>query len=257
MAKPTKWRTAELAWACGNSKWRQPESYGLTPETPLQGWAWEFLRRNALYRASVDASDEGSAERWGLAALVDYRLAFKRFSDSTRPKWLALQAFELLHGPQSLPNLKEGQVALILDLGRTLRKDVLQRQLAEFVERLWNPTEAGKWGRAVPERRQGGRTYGFASMLTYLRFADAVARNQDIDSEELQQALGFTSTRAPKQLHEAHSRAILLIDRDYRRLVAQELPPLRSIASPWRRKPAPVKNPRNVRVPPTADASWE
>jgi hypothetical protein len=214
----------------------------LTPETPLQGWAWEFLRRNALYRASVDSSDEGSAENWGLASLVDYRQGFKGFGDSSRPKWLALQAFDLIHGPRQLPSLKEGQLALIFDLRRTLRKDVLQRQLAEFVERLYQPDETS-WWQALPEKRRGGRMYGFPSLLTYLRFADAVAQDRDIDSEALQQALGLTSARAGKQLHEAHSKAVSLVGQDYRRLVDLELSPLRRIPTPLRRKPAPAKRP--------------
>lgn len=250
MGRTAAWRKGDLLWACGNPDWRQPESYGLTSETPWQGWAWEFLRRKVAYRVSVDERDHKSAETWGLGALVDYRVAFNNLEDSSRPQWLALPAFESAHGPGRLPSLKEGQVALIFDLRPELRKDVLQRQLAQFVHRLWNPEQG--WGRAEPERRRGGRIHDVRSLLTYLRFADAVAQDQGIDSQELQKALGFTTARAAKQLTEAHNTATSLILSGYLRLVDLDLPPLRSLPAPFGWRPAPTRRP----AAPPDDASW-
>ena len=237
MARTAAWR-GDLAWVCANENWRQAASYGLTSKTPLQGWAWEFLRRNASYRASVDSGDDGSAEKWGLVALADYRQAFVHIEEFLRPKWLALQAFELRLGPQPLPSLEDGQLALIFDLRRTLRKDVLQRQLGDFVENLYKTPETS-WGEVAPPKRHGGRIYGFHSLLAYLRFADAVAQDKNIDSGALQTALGFTSARAGKQLHEAYVKATSLVGKDYSRLVDLELTPLRDTSIALRRKSPP------------------
>lgn len=234
MGRTAAWRR-DMSWVCANPNWRQAASYGLTSQTPLQGWAWEFLRRNASYRASVDSGDDGSAEKWGLVALADYRQAFVDIEESSRPKWLTLQAFELIHGPKQVPSLADGQFALIFDLRRTLRKDVMQRQLAEFVEHLYQPAEI-TWHDVSAARNHGGRNHNFNSLLTYLRFADAVAQDRNIDLGTLKKSLGFTSERAGKQLHEAYVKASSLIDGDYSRLVALDLTPLKSIPAALRRK---------------------
>jgi hypothetical protein len=248
MAKTAAWR-GDMTWVCANEDWRYVASYGLTSKTPLQGWAWEFLRRNSAYRASVDSCDDIAAKKWGLVELVDYRQAFARIEESSRPKWLALQAFEVLHGPQELPSLVDKQFALIFDQRYTVRKDVLQRQLAEFVEHLYKPTEI-TWFGVSSARNHGGRNYNTDSLLTYLRFADAVAQDRNIDSEPLKKALGFTSQRAGKQLHETYVKARSLVVNDYSRLVDLDLAPLKSIASPLRGKKPVAKKA-------TTTASWD
>jgi hypothetical protein len=241
MARTAAWR-GDLTWVCANENWRQAASYGLTSKTPLQGWAWEFLRRNASYRAAVDLGDDGSAEKWGLVALADYRQAFVHIEEPSRPKWLALQSFEMFLGPRQLPSLADSQLALIFDLRRTLRKDVLQRQLAKFVEHLYQPTGITWHGVSAP-RKHGGRNYNLNSLLTYLRFADAVAQDRNIDLETLKKSLGYTSERAGKQLHEAYVKASSLVGKDYSRLVDLDLAPLKSIPAALRRKKsAPLAN---------------
>ncbi len=241
MARTAAWRKGDLTWTCGNQNWRQPGKYGLSEETPMQGWAWEFLRRNASYQASVDSGDDESAGKWGLVALVDYRKSFARLGETSRPKWLTLQTFELILGPQPPLSLTADQIVLVFDRRRTLQKDVLQRQLAEFVERL-SLSDEHSWGKVLQKKNSGGRTYSLSSLLTCLRFADAVAQDRNIDAEELQKALGLTSARAGRELHEAYVKASSLIEKDYSRLLDQELSPLRSVPFALRRKSIPTRS---------------
>lgn len=41
--------------------WRLPAAYEYTKQLSRSGWAWEFLRRNPLYRAEAESRSDQSA----------------------------------------------------------------------------------------------------------------------------------------------------------------------------------------------------
>ncbi|WP_222432760.1 transcriptional regulator domain-containing protein [Caenimonas sedimenti] len=219
MGRVAAWRTKELGWVCANPDWRDAGSYGLKPNAPLHHWAWEFLRRNSRYRRSAAEGDPHSAGLWGLTSLANPE------ASSEEVRWLAIQAYQLIQGTGRLPDLAQWQVALIFDVRHKLPLAVLQRQLGELAEYLY--TAGGPSSAAVEmKNRRGGPKHDKASLLLCLRFADAVANDRTIDSNELAEALGIEGRRS-KRLSEIHQRASALVANDYLRLVDQSLAPMR------------------------------
>lgn len=70
--------------------WRSPKAYDYLQDLSAPGLAWEFLRRNADYRAdyanpdiraALDAGAAGSTRRWGLRFRGGSRATRRRSGD--------------------------------------------------------------------------------------------------------------------------------------------------------------------------------
>lgn len=226
MGRTATWRKGNLAWECGNPHWEKSSTYQLSKATPFRGWAWEFLRRTGKYRAAVDAGDDRMAGDFGLASLVKYDHSFPTLAKDTEPRWLAIQAYEIYPGTTPTSALEDGQVAVVFDLRRGLPSATLQRQMNAVSQSLQVLSKQRSNVVATATKSHGGRTYDPDALLTYLRFADAVAQDRAISSDDLASALNL-SRRASARLHEIHSQAVALFDREYLRLVDLDLSPLR------------------------------
>lgn len=83
--------------------WRDPASYAYTQHLMHEGWAWEFLRRNAAY-ASFAAHDAGAVDD-GLAVVSVDRALDPRDTSYAVAAWELRFLRSRSVGPATLPSV--------------------------------------------------------------------------------------------------------------------------------------------------------